>query len=339
MTFPFIPNFQLGEPWWLLLLLVLPVLAWLRGRKGNAPTLLFPTAALISDLGRTSRSRRGGFFGNLLYIALIPAIIAMARPQKVISTEEIKSEGIAICVAVDVSLSMLIEDYYAGLRTINRLTAAKKVLTDFIKGRPADRIGIVAFAGAPYVPCPPTLDHDWLLKNMDRIQTGIMEDGTAIGSGIATAARRLDQPDMKSKVLVLITDGANNSGKLSPLDAARLAAALHIRIYTIGVGTPGLHLIRLPSGQLINSGRDEFDEVSLKEIAKIGDGAFFKAQDSATLESVFRSINEMEKTEIQRRIIVHTDDLFFWFLIPAVGLAALYLLWKATGASTAPVTV
>jgi Ca-activated chloride channel homolog len=237
-----------------------------------------------------------------------------------------------------VSLSMLIEDYFVGSRTTNRIVAAKKVLTDFIKGRPADRIGIVAFAGAPYVPCPPTLDHDWLLQNMDRIQPGIMEDGTAIGSGIATAARRLDQPDTKSKVIVLITDGANNSGKLSPTDAARLAAALGIRIYTIGLGTPGDHPIRLPSGQIIHSGRDEFDEESLKKIAEIGHGMFFRGQDSSSLERVFREINEMEKTEVQRSLIVHTDDLFDYFLIPAVALFVLYLLWKATAAHTAPVT-
>jgi Ca-activated chloride channel family protein len=339
MSIPFVPNFQFADPWWLLLLLLLPLMMWLRGRKGNAPTVMFPTAGLIEDLGHKARARHGGFFVNLGQLALIPAIIAMARPQKTISTEELKSEGIAICVAFDVSLSMLIEDYSVNLHTINRITAAKRVLRDFIKGRPADRIGIVAFAGAPYIPCPPTLDHDWLLNNLDRIQTGIMEDGTAIGSGIATAARRLDQPDVKSKVIVLITDGANNSGKLSPLDAARLAAALGIRIYTIGVGTPGMHLIKLPNGQFINSGRDEFDEVSLKQIATIGNGMFFKAQDSATLENVFKAINEMEKTEIRHQVIVHTEDVFEWFLIPAAALFALYLLWKVTAARTAPATV
>ena len=192
MPIPFMPDYEFANPWWLLLLLLVPVLMWLRGRQGLAPAFLFPTAGLVSDLGRPTRSRKGGFVPNLLHASFICGTLAMARPQKLITYDEVKTEGIAICVAVDVSLSMLIDDYYIGSRTITRLTAAKRVLSDFIKGRPNDRIGIVAFAGAPYTPCPPTLDHEWILQNMDRIQTGVMEDGTAIGSGLATAARRLD---------------------------------------------------------------------------------------------------------------------------------------------------
>lgn len=341
MPVPFFPDYQLADPWWLLLLPLAPLLAWLRGRHGQAPALAFPTVGLMKGLGQPTRSRRGGFAPGLLHLALICGIVALARPQKLITYDEVKTEGIAICVAVDVSLSMLIEDYYAGSVLINRLTAAKRVLKEFIEGRPNDRIGIVAFAGAPYTPCPPTLDHAWILKNMDRIQTGVMEDGTAIGSGLAAAARRLDQQDAKSKVLVLITDGANNSGKLSPLDAANLAVSLKpaIRIHTIGVGTPGYHLIRLPNGGIINSHRDEFDEESLKKIAEIGGGKFFKAQDSATLKQVFESINQMEKTKIDRRIIVRADDLFHYFIIAAAIFIALHLIWKSTAARLAPLTV
>jgi len=338
MPIPFFPDYHLANPWWLLLLPVVPLLAWLRGRRGDAPTLAFPTVGLMDGLGRPTRSRRGGFASNLLHLTLLSGIIALARPQKLVSYDEVKSEGIAICLTVDVSLSMLIEDYYAGSRNINRLVAAKRVLKDFIEGRPNDRIGIVAFAGAPYTPCPPTLDHDWILKNMDRIQTGVMEDGTAIGSGLAAAARRLDQQNAKSKVIVLITDGASNSGKLSPLDAARFAATLGIKIYTIGVGTPGFHLIRLPNGGIINSHRDEFDEESLKQIAEIGGGMFFKAQDSATLKRVFESINELEKTQIERRVIVRADDFFEYFLMAAAGFGVLYALWKVTAARMAPLT-
>ncbi len=341
MTLPYFSNYQLANPWWLLLLLVLPWLAWLRARRGHAPTLLFPTVSLIEDLGTSTRSRSGGFFVNLLHAGLACSIIAMARPQKVVTYNEVTTEGIAICVAVDVSLSMLIEDYYAGSSQINRLTAAKRVLVDFIKGRPNDRIGIVAFAGAPYTPCPPTLDHDWLLSHMDRIQTGIMEDGTAIGSGIAAAARRLDDQIVKSKVMVLITDGASNSGKLSPMDAAKLAISLKpsVRIYTIGVGTPGRHIIHMPGRLPFDSGRDEFDEKSLREIASIGDGKFFKAQDSATLQSVFSAINELEKSQVEKRVIIQKHDLFQIFLIIAASLVALHLVWKTTAARTAPVTV
>ena len=336
MSIPFFPDYQLENPWWLLLLLGIPWLAWLRGRKGAAPALAFPMVGLLGGISRSTRQSSGAFALNLLHGSLALAILGMARPQKITSYDEIKTEGIGICVAVDVSLSMLIKDFFIGGSRVNRLDTAKRVLRDFIKGRPNDRIGIVAFAGAPYTPCPPTLDHDWLLKNMDRIQTGIMEDGTAIGSGVAAAARRLDQQEVKSKVMVLLTDGANNSGKLSPLDAARLAATLGVRIYTVGIGTPGMHLIELPNGQVINSGRDEFDEKSLREIAKIGNGAFFKAEDTSTLEHIFKTIDEMEKTNIQHRKIINTEDKFFWFILPAAALALLHLLWKQTLGRVAP---
>lgn len=336
MSIPFLPSHQFAHPWWLLLLAVLPVLAWLRGKAGRAPAMMFPMVELMKGLGTPTRSRKGGFSMNLLHASLAFAIVALARPQRVISYDEVKSEGIAIVVACDVSLSMLIQDFYIGGAQVNRLTAAKRVLTDFIKGRTADRIGIVAFAGAPYTPCPPTLDHDWLLKNMDRIQTGIMEDGTAIGSGIAAAARRLDQQKVRSKVLVLLTDGANNSGKLSPQDAARLAATLGVRIHTVSIGTPGMHLIRLPNGQIINSGRQEFDPETLAEVARIGNGTAHRAEDLSTLQNIFRTIDELEKTEIIRRKIVETEECFWWFLIPAALLCSIYLLWKQTAGRTAP---
>lgn len=337
MQIPFFPDYQLASPWWLLLLPPLPLLALLRGRKGQSAALSFPMVGLVQDLGKTTRNRAGGFMMNLLYLSLALAIVGMARPQKIMSYDEVKSEGIAICVAADVSLSMLIEDFFIGGQRVNRLTIAKRVLTEFIKGRPHDRIGIVAFAGAPYNPCPPTLDHEWLLKNMDRIQTGIMEDGTAIGSGIAAAARRLDQQDVKSKVLVLLTDGANNSGKLSPQDAAKLAATLGIRIYTVGIGTPGIHRIPLPNGGVINSGRDEFDEDSLKEVAKIGGGAFFKAQDSDSLERIFKTIDSLEKTEVQHQKVIETEEKFPWVIIPAALFALIHLMWRQTLGRTAPV--
>ena len=231
---------------------------------------------------------------------------------------------------------MLIEDFYIGGRPVNRLTAAKRVMRDFIRGRDNDRIGIVAFAGAPYQPCPLTLDHDWLLANLDRVQTGIMEDGTAIGSGIAAASRRLDKEDTPSKVIILLTDGANNSGKLSPQDAARLAATLNQKIYTIAIGTPGVHMIPLPSGRIMTSGRQEFDEGTLKEVARIGNGSFYMAQDLDALEDIFETIDELEKTEIKRRNIVETEDLFFYFLCVAAGCLGMALLLHHTVMRASP---
>ena len=333
---PWLEAYRFANPEWLYLLLLLPVLGWWRSSAGRSPAIVFSTACLLRDIGVPVRSTRGGFTFGLILISLASAILGLARPQSISSHEEIKTEGIAITLTVDVSISMLIEDFYIGGRPVNRLTAAKRVMRDFIRGRDNDRIGIVAFAGAPYQPCPLTLDHDWLLANLDRVQTGIMEDGTAIGSGIAAASRRLDKEDTPSKVIILLTDGANNSGKLSPQDAARLAATLNQKIYTIAIGTPGVHMIPLPSGRIMTSGRQEFDEGTLKEVARIGNGSFYMAQDLDALEDIFETIDELEKTEIKRRNIVETEDLFFYFLCVAAGCLGMALLLHHTVMRASP---
>lgn len=336
MRVPFFPDFQFADPLWLLLLLLLPVMAWLRGRPGQAPSVVFPAISLIRDLGSRSRSGARRFFLGLILASIACAIVALARPQRVKSYDEVKTEGIAIALTVDVSLSMLIEDFFISGKPVNRLTAAKRVMRDFIRGRKSDRIGIVAFAGAPYYPCPLTLDHDWLETNIERVQTGVMEDGTAIGSGIAAAARRLDQQKVPSKVLIALTDGANNSGKLSPQDAAKLAATLGIRVYAISIGTPGVHMIPLRDGRIITSGRQEFDEGTLQEVARIGNGAYYRAQDLEALAEIFKTIDLLEKSEIKKKNIVEVDDLFIWPLGAAVALLLLSLILAQTLLRRAP---
>lgn len=339
MSIPFLPDLILSWPLWLLALLALPLMMWWRGRIGKAPAVAFPTAFVLRDLGFKAKSTYGGITFGLILLSLAAAIIALARPQKIISREEDKTEGIAICLTVDVSLSMLIEDFYIGGSPVNRITAAKRVMRDFIRGRNNDRVGIVAFAGAPYQPCPLTLDHEWLESNLDRVQTGVMEDGTAIGSGLAAAARRLDKETVPSKVIILLTDGANNSGKLSPQDAAKLAATLGQKIYTIAIGTPGVHMIPLPNGRVITSGRQEFDEGTLQEVARIGGGNFYMAQDLSALKDIFDTIDRLEKREIKRRSIVETEELFFYPLSAAVALLGLALLLRLTFLNAAPVAV
>ena len=339
MRIPFLPDFQFANPLWLLLLLALPVLAWFRGRPGKSPAIAFPAMHLLRDLGMKTRSATGRITFGLVLLSLTSAIIAIARPQRIKSYDEVKTEGIAIALTVDVSLSMLIEDFYIAGKPVNRLTAAKRVMRDFIRGRKNDRIGIVAFAGAPYLPCPLTLDHDWLETNIDRVQTGVMEDGTAIGSGIAAAARRIDQQKVPSKVLILLTDGANNSGKLSPQDAAKLAATLNIRVYTIAIGTPGVHMIPMRDGRIITSGRQEFDEGTLQEVARIGNGAYYRAQDLEALADIFKTIDQLEKSEIKKRNIVETEDLFPWPVGAALALLLLALLLRQTILRRAPMAV
>lgn len=330
-------DIEFAQPWVLLGLLVIPLVAWWRSRRGRAPAVVFPTTFLLRKSARVTRAWRGGLAFGLSILSLAMAIIALARPQKLRTYEEDKSEGLAICLTVDVSLSMLTEDFIVGGVRSNRLTAAKRVMRDFIRGRGNDRIGIVAFAGAPYLPCPMTLDHDWLEQNIDRVQTGITGDGTAIGSGIAAAASRLDkEKKVASKVMILLTDGANNSGRLSPQDAARAAAELGVKIYTIAIGTPGYHLIRAPDGNIINSGRQEFDEPTLIEVAKIGQGAFYKAQDLDALDRIFKTIDQLEKSEVQQRKVVERDELFHWLLGTALVLLALALLGHLTVLRTSP---
>jgi Ca-activated chloride channel family protein len=330
MKIPFLKDIHFADPAWLLLLLLLPLMAWLRGKPGQAPSIVFPAMSLVRDLGTRSRSASGRFFLGLVLASLASAIVALARPQRVKSFDEIKTEGIAIALTVDVSLSMLIEDFYISGKPVNRLTAAKRVMRDFIRGRKNDRIGIVAFAGAPYYPCPLTLDHDWLETNIERVQTGVMEDGTAIGSGIAAAARRLDQQKVPSKVLIALTDGANNSGKLSPQDAAKLAATLGIRVYAISIGTPGVHMIPLKDGRIITSGRQEFDEGTLQDVASIGKGAYYRAQDLEALADIFKTIDQLEKSEIKKKNIIETEDLFFWPLGLAFALLLISLALNQT---------
>lgn len=339
MTLPFFSDLMLAHPWWLLLLFVLPLLALWRGHIGKAPAVTFSTAFLLRDLGRPAKSAAGGFAFGLVLLSLAAAIVALARPQKILSYDKDKSEGIAIMLTVDVSLSMLIEDFYIGGLPVNRLTAAKRVMKDFINGRANDRIGIFAFAGETYLPCPLTLDRDWLVNNMDRVDTQrVGADGTAIGSGIAGAANRLNKEKIPSKVIILLTDGANNSGRLDPQEAAKLAATLGVKIYTIAIGTPGVHMIPHPSGRIITSGRQEFDEGTLKEVAAIGSGEFYMAQDLNTLADIFGTIDRLEKAKIERQKIIETDELFYYPLWAAAALLLGSLLLRYGLMSTAPVS-
>ncbi len=338
MTIPGIPDFQILHPLWLLLLPLAPLFALLRGsRRGKRAAIKFPATSLLRDLGRPARGGFGGFIFGLVLVSFVFGICALSRPQKVLSYDEETAEGISIMLTVDVSLSMLIEDFYIGSQPVNRLTAAKRVMTNFIKGRTSDRIGIVAFAGETYLPCPLTLDRDWLINNLDRVQTQRVGDGTAIGSGIASAANRMRREKTPSKVIVLLTDGANNSGRLSPQDAAKLAATLGVRIYTIAIGTPGIHSIPDPRrGTFTPVGQQLFDEDTLKEVAGIGNGQFYMAQNLDSLSGVFDTIDKLEKVKIERRKITEAEELFYWPLSLSAAALFLALLLSLTLLHSAP---
>lgn len=318
-------GIALVHPWWLLLLLAVPVLAYLKGRRGGAPTVVFSSTEPLRALGGRAHSRAGQFLSGLLYLALALLIVALARPQKGETFSSIEASGVDILLALDVSGSMKAEDFTVGGQPASRLAVVKKVTEQFIAQRPNDRIGIVAFAGRPYLVSPLTLDHQWLLQNMDRVKIGLVEDGTAIGSAIAMAANRLrGDKTAKSRVLILLTDGENNAGRISPATAAEAARAVGARLYAIGAG--GDRPVRIPVGSGF-MGMMQYQQVEplnaegLKEIARIGEGQFFRATDTRSLEEIYAQIDKLEKSTFEAKQYRQYSDLFPWFL----GVGALLL--------------
>lgn len=327
-------SFSFAHPWLLLLLLGIPVLAWLRGRRGGAPAVLFSSLAPLRQLGSQARSRAGGWLAGLLHAACVLLIIALARPQAGRTLSHIEASGIDIVLALDVSRSMLAEDFTIGSQRANRLEAVKQVTERFIQARKNDRIGLVAFSGRPYLVSPLTLDHDWLLKNLERVKIGMVEDGTAIGSAIVSASNRLKQKEAKSKVVILLTDGDNNSGKITPETAAEAAKALGIKVYAIGAGTRGFAPMPIYDNYnrllYYQNVRVEFNEESLKQIAQTTDARYFRATNTRSLEQIFGEIDQLEKTTEELTQFKQFRDLFPWFLGPGLGLLALQMILSQT---------
>ncbi|MEX1044675.1 MAG: VWA domain-containing protein [Chthoniobacterales bacterium] len=326
---PSLPDWSgisFAQPDFLWLLLLVPLLAWLKGKFGGTPGVLFSTTKTVAKIGGRRRSRAGDFLTGLLYLALIFLVLALARPQEGKTITRTQASGVDIMLVIDVSRSMLAEDFTIGGQRANRLEAVKQVTETFISERPNDRIGIVAFAGRPYLVSPLTLDHDWLRQNLERTRIGLVEDGTAIGSALAAASNRLKDKEAKSKLIVLLTDGDNNMGRVSPMTAAEAAQALGIKVYTIGSGNRGT--APFPVGDAF--GRTvyrqipvEFDEEILKEIATTTGGTYFRATDTQSLQGIFNEIDEMEKSQVEVQKIAQYKDIFPWFvLVGAVLLAA-----------------
>jgi len=332
MSLPPIFGVTFAHPWVLLLLLALPAIAWFRGRRGGAPSIVFSSIADVRSIGRPRRSKVGAMFFSLLLLADALLIVALARPQQGKEMRQVQASGIDIILAIDVSRSMLAEDFTIGNDRANRLEAVKQVTERFINARPNDRIGIVAFAGRPYLVSPLTLDHDWLLKNLERLNVGLVEDGTAIGSAIVSSANRLKEREAKSKIIVLLTDGDNNSGKVNPTTAAEAAHALGLKIYTIGAGTRGYAPVPVPMfGQIVyRNVKVEVDEETLKKIAAIANGQFYRATDSKSLQQIFDQIDRLEKSIVETRQYTQYRDLFGWALAPAFGLLLLHLAGTQT---------
>jgi Ca-activated chloride channel family protein len=324
------PGVEFANPWLLWLLLLLPFLALLRSARGTAPSVLFSSVATLRALGKPRRSRAGAWLMGLFLCSLGIFVLGLARPRLATVSSRIEASGIDIMLALDVSRSMLAEDVVIGHEQSNRIEAVKKLTGDFIAGRPSDRIGIIAFAGRPYLVSPLTLDHDWLLRNLQRLRIGLVEDGTAIGLAIASSANRLkDRKDAKSRIIVLLTDGDNNAGKIAPITAAEAAHTMGLKIYTIGVGSEGMAAIPvpLPDGRTVYQQIPvEVDEPSLRQIAKIGEGQYFRATDGKSLQRVFEQIDRLEKTKVELSSSTSYLELFPWFVKAGLLLLVLSVL-------------
>jgi len=332
--------FRFAQPWWFLVLLLIPLIAWLHGGSGPAPAIRYSFVEPLQSFCKSRPAGRGGLRWLMIFLSLGCFALALARPRLGKTQDTIESSGVDIVLALDVSGSMQAEDFTLGNQQANRLDAVKDVTRRFIEGRPNDRIGIIAFAGRPYMVSPLTLDHDWLVKNLDRLRIGLVEDGTSIGSALASAANRLKDKQAKSKIIVLLTDGDETITTVPPTTAAEAAKTLGIKIYTIAAGTNGF--ARFPVGRdffgnkVYREMKVTVDEGTLKKVAEIGGGQFFRATDTESLDKIFSEIDRLEKTEVKLKHKVDWRELFQWFIGAGVAIGALHLLLSQTVWRTTP---
>jgi len=315
------PEYTFVNPEWFWLMLFIPALVvwyWMR-YKSQFAELKVSSLKGITIAGNSIRSRIRPIMLVLRLLALALIITAMARPQTSLSEEKITTEGIDIVLAMDVSTSMLAKDFKP-----NRIEAAKKVAKKFIDGRKDDRIGLVVFAGESFTQCPITTDHTVLKNLLEEVKSGLIEDGTAIGMGLATAVNRLKESEAKSKLVILLTDGVNNSGFIDPMTAAEVAKQFDVRAYTIGVGTRGFapYPVQTPFGPRTQQMEVKIDEELLKNIAQMSDGKYFRATDNKNLESIYKEIDQLEKSKIEITAFQRHSEKFLNFAL----LAGLFLL-------------
>jgi Ca-activated chloride channel homolog len=320
-------NITFANPGLLLLLLIVPVLSvwyWYRLRSKESDvrySTLQPFASI--KLTNRERLRHLPFILRMLVLALV--IIGLARPQSTSRGENVYSEGIDIVLALDISGSMLAEDFQP-----NRIEAAKNVAQDFIGGRTNDRIGLVIFSGESFTQCPLTVDYTVLKSLIKPLKSGMIEDGTALGLGLANAVNRLKDSKAKSKVIILLTDGVNNRGEIDPITAAQIAQSYGIRVYTVGVGTIGdaPYPVQTPFGTRYQMVPVDIDEKTLREIAHMTDGKYFRATDNRKLKSIYQEIDQLEKTRIEVRSYRRYYELYYSLIF-----AALFLLMVDVGLS------
>jgi len=311
-----------------LLFLLIPAIAWyvLKNKTNRAGMKISALEDLISLPHTYKHYLQHIIFGfRVLAVALL--IIALARPQSVDKWEDISTEGIDIIMSLDISSSMLARDFKP-----DRLEASKELATEFISGRSDDRMGLVVFSGESFTQCPLTTDHAVVINMMRDIQTGMIEDGTAIGMGLATAINRLKDSKAKSKVIILMTDGVNNMGEIAPVTAAEIAQSFNIRVYTIGVGSRGMapYPVQTPYGRQYRNMKVEIDEEVLKDIAEITNGKYFRATDNDQLKQIYQEIDKLEKSKIDVKEFRKKSEEYLLFVIIAGVLLFIEVLVRNT---------
>ena len=324
---------RLLQPEWFWLLTLLPLVMVWRGRRGPVAAIEYSDVGIVREVARSRRSRIGRLLWLLPVAAAFLMIVALARPQRAHSRTEVTVKGIDIVLGLDVSGSMQALDFTIDHQRVNRIEVVKSVVSRFIEERPDDRIGLIAFAGFPYLVSPITLDHDWLQQNLERVSIGTGDDGTAIGSAIAAGVNRLRMTAAKSKVFILLTDGVNNTGKIAPLAAAEAAQAMGIKIYTIGVGARGKAPIPVKddAGNMhLIMAQVDVDEKTLQAIADETGGRFYRATDTDSLQRIYEQINRLEKSAQVVQRFEHIEELYRWALVPAFGILALWAVLQQT---------
>ncbi len=312
-------RFESPEYLWLLPLVIIALL--LKGRSGPSAAILFSSTAAFSSLGRQKKTITGIITFLFRSLPLFLLVFAVARPQLGSTTTEVEASGIDIMLAVDISGSMEAMDFFLKKERVTRLEAVKSVVATFINNRPNDRIGLIAFSGKPYLASPLTLDHDWLLKRLDSLQIGMIKDGTAIGSAIGSAMKRLENQKSKSQIIILLTDGMNNSGALLPLAAAEAAATLKMKIYTIGAGTKGKAPIPFTDSfgrKQLSMVRVDIDEDTLKKVAELTHAQYYRATSTDSLSKIYKAINRMETTTRKIRKFENYQDYYPWLILAAL---------------------
>jgi Ca-activated chloride channel family protein len=328
MIFDYFSNISFGQPLFLILFAIIPFLILWQfsvGRKQEAAVSLSTTKGLSTSRSLKNVFQHFPFVFRLLALSCI--IIALARPQTKFDEQQTEGEGIDIILCIDVSGSMTAQDF-----SPNRMEAAKNVAMDFVDHRPSDRIGIVIFAGESFTQCPLTTDHYVLKSQIQQIRNGLLEDGTAIGSGLATSVDRLRNSKSKSKVIILLTDGVNNGGLIDPSTAKEIAKAFKIKVYTIGVGTDGYAPtpISTPMGIVMSNEKVAIDEKLLKNIADETGGKYFRATDNRSLNHIYNEIDQLEKSKVEVTSFHHFTEKFYPFIFIAMGLLLIELILRYT---------